>query len=190
MPNLWTKTTQTIYEFVYGPRTRDVEFDSKVEEVNVVFNHVMEISRTIANFPQRTSGLQQFCQDIHSKFHLAYAQNTVYYPFIKEVCDTHKSLENAYVKCKETISALSQMSNEWNKLHAEVKQNLLHRQKAREVYDHYDEKMEKLVRTRNDKLSKHINESPKDIEKFDRVRQYAFITLIRMMENIEEQQMI
>ena len=48
-------------------------------------------------------------------------------------------------------------------------ENLQRRESAREVYDHYDSKMEGLVRTRNEKLARHQSESAKDIEKFDRV---------------------
>ena len=61
------------------------------------------------------------------------------------------------------------MTTDWDKLHAEVQENLQRRESAREVYDHYDSKMEGLVRTRNEKLARHQSESAKDIEKFDRV---------------------
>ncbi len=33
MPNLWSQYTQKIYETLYGPRTKDTEFDIKVEEI-------------------------------------------------------------------------------------------------------------------------------------------------------------
>jgi hypothetical protein len=39
----------------------------------------------------------------------------------------------------------------------------------RRLYDHYDEKFEKLVIIRNEKAYKGIMENPKETERFDRV---------------------
>ena len=35
MPNLWTKTTQMIYEAFKAPRTVDIEFNGKYEEIKI-----------------------------------------------------------------------------------------------------------------------------------------------------------
>ena len=37
MPNLWTKTTQMIYEAFKGPRTIDIEFNGKYEEIKILY---------------------------------------------------------------------------------------------------------------------------------------------------------
>lgn len=169
MPNFWSTTTQKIYEVLYGPRTRDTEFDQKVEELHVTIGQIKQVRDTIKNFPSRTSGIQKTCRDLYTHLQACYAENTVYAEFLKDIVEAHKNVECAYSSCAETINALQQMTTDWDKLHAEVQENLQRRESAREVYDHYDSKMEGLVRTRNEKLARHQSESAKEIEKFDRV---------------------
>ena len=167
MPNFWSTTTQKIYECLYGPRTRDTEFDQKVEELNAMIALIKQIKETITHFPSRTSGIQKTCHDLYSNLSACYSDNNIYSEFIRDVCDAHRNIENAYNSCAQTIGALSQMSTEWDKQYNEVQENLKRREEAREIYDHYDKKMEELVKNRNEKLSRHQSEAPKDIEKFD-----------------------
>lgn len=169
MPNFWTTTSQKIYEVLYGPRTRDVEFDEKVDELTQTIHAVKKIQEIIHSFHQRTEGIQKLACELYTNLPVVYSQNVIYYEFIKDVCAAHKSLETSYVSCAESINSMSQFANEWDKLHNEVNQLLHQREESRQVYDHYDEKMEKLVRNRNDKLARHHNESQKEIDKFERV---------------------
>ena len=169
MPNFWSTATQKIYEVLYGPRTRDVEFDQKVEELKYVMGAMQNTRNIIKSFPQRTAGIQEVCREVYNNFKDVYGESVVYSPFIRDVCDAHKDIERAFLACCETLNSLQQMTDEWDKLFAEVNDNLNKRKSAREIYDHYDQKMEDLVRARNDKLSRHVQESVKEIEKFDRV---------------------
>lgn len=43
------------------------------------------------------------------------------------------------------------------------------RENLRKTYDHYDEKMEKIVKHRFEKVNKGISETPSDEKKFERV---------------------
>ena len=168
MPNKWTKATQAIYEFFYGPRTVDVEFNSKVEELNSIMNSMKTITSIIKNFPNQTMGLKNFCQSIYNHLTECYKGNSIYIPFITDVCDSHKKIEIAYLNLCENIIKIENGNLEWNKKFTEVQNSLNNREETRKVYDHYDEKMEKLVKDRNNKLSKGENEHIKDIEKFER----------------------
>ena len=47
MPNLWTKTTQMIYEAFKGPRTVDIEFNGIYEEIKIMVSQIKNISVTI-----------------------------------------------------------------------------------------------------------------------------------------------
>ena len=46
---------------------------------------------------------------------------------------------------------------------------IVEREEKRKVYDHYDEKMEKFVINRTDKIKKKIPETKKEIELYERV---------------------
>ena len=67
------------------------------------------------------------------------------------------------------ITNLQKHTIEWDKLFEEAKINIIQRETLRRIYDHYDEKFEKLVKTRNDKSQKNIPESKNETERFDRV---------------------
>ena len=175
MPNFWSTTTQKIYECLYGPKTRDTEFDEKVEELNNMIGIIKQLRDTITGFPARTNGIQRTCHDLYTNLSVCYADNTVYGEFVRDVCNAHKDIEFAYKSCADSIGALQSLVTEWDKQYNEVQTNLKRRDESREIYDHYDKKMEELVRNRNEKLFRNQSESAKDIEKFDRVRLYYFI---------------
>jgi hypothetical protein len=168
MPNKWTKATQAIYEFFNGPRTVDTEFNLKVEELNSIMNSMKIITSIIKNFPNQTMGLKNFCQSIYNNLTECYKGNSIYIPLIIDICDSHKKIETAYLNLCENITKIENGNLEWKKKFTEVQNSLINREETRKVYDHYDEKMEKLVKERNNKLSKGENEDIKDIEKFDR----------------------
>ena len=168
MPNKWTKATQAIYEFFNGPRTVDTEFNLKVEELNSIMNSMKTITTIIKNFPNQTMGLKNFCESIYNNLKESYKGNSIYIPFIIDVCDSHKKIETSYLNLCENINKIQKGNLEWKNKFDEVQNSLINREEARKVYDHYDEKMEKLVKDRNNKLSKGENEDIKDIEKFER----------------------
>ena len=168
MPNLWTQTTQAIYELFNGPRTVDKEFEEKNSELKIAINSINQISNLINNFHSQTSGLRSFCQNLYNNLPKAYSGNSIYIPFIVDLCDTHKKIENSYLSCCNVLKNIQINNQEWNNLNNEVQSVLAKREEARKNYDHYDEKMEKLVKERNEKLQKKIDENIKDIEKFER----------------------
>jgi hypothetical protein len=60
------------------------------------------------------------------------------------------------------------------------------REESRKTYDHYDEKMEKLYRSRQAKIRNNISENPKDYELVLRV----YFQLIRMNKSSKRLQRI
>ena len=169
MPNFWSTTMQKIYEAFNGPRTRDLEFDQKVTEVKQVIKAMTNTTNLIRNFPSRTSGIRSLCQELVNNLLIIYKdKGTIFSEFANDVISTHRNIEKAYLSCCEVLQNCQVLNSEWDKLFNEVKQNMTKREEARQVYDHYDEKMEKLVKERNEKLAKKEQEDIKDIEKFDR----------------------
>ncbi len=80
---------------------------------------------------------------------------------------------------------------DWAKYYEEL--NLLYKQREeiRRKYDHYDEKLEKIIKSRDEKAFKKIPETQQDLAKFDRVFiLYLTIKIFRMKKNIEMHQKI
>ncbi len=70
----------------------------------------------------------------------------------------------------ENITMLSSQTAEWDRNFDDVKKNLAIRAEYRRTYDHYDEKLEKLVRLRNEKSMKGVDEPAKESAAFERVK--------------------
>lgn len=168
MPNFWSSMLQQAYECFNGPRTVDYEFEKKAQELKLVKEQVYQIRAIITGFPQRTSGIKAVCSDIFNSFSLPFEKEKCYYGFADDVCNAHKALEKSYSSCAEMISKIGADTGLWVSSFQEVDELLKKRVEARKNYDHYDEKMEKLVKERNEKLSKGKKESAKDVEVFER----------------------
>jgi hypothetical protein len=100
---------------------------------------------------------------------MAYSQESVYWPWIKELIDMHKDLEVNYDNLVVAVTNLAKQTAEWDKLFDEAKKNIQQREQMRSLYDHYDEKLEKLVKNRNEKFARGLQETEKEIERFERV---------------------
>jgi hypothetical protein len=57
MPNLWSLTYQKICETFSGPRTIDIEFDAKVEEMKNLEKSLIQIKSIFPNFARNTQGI-------------------------------------------------------------------------------------------------------------------------------------
>jgi len=176
MPNIWTNTSQKVYEIFYGPKTRDTEFDIKVDEMKMHEKSFLAIKAILYNFPKNTGGIKTMCRDVSNYLTATYEESGAYTGLITEISNVHKEIERLYDIMAEQIKNISITTLQWDRYFEEARANLTTRDNFRRTYDHYDEKMEKLVRTRNEKLYKGIQESQKEMEKFDRVNN-LFLTI-------------
>jgi len=61
------------------------------------------------------------------------------------------------------------MTDEWVNHFREVQAFISKREEARRRYDHYDEKLENMLKTRAEKALKGVNEQTKELEFYGRV---------------------
>lgn len=169
MPNFWTTTTQAIYEAFNGPRTVDVEFDTKVKELKKVVKEMKEINGILRSLPARLEPFRGFCNGVCKALTNGYPKECNYSQVIKSIVDEHAEMEKKYFTLKEDISKIKSASNTWQNLFKEVNEQLDKRETARKTYDHYDEKLEDLVKERNKKMDKGKDETHEEMQKFDRV---------------------
>ena len=169
MPNLWTKTTQLIYEAFKGPRTVDIEFNGKYEEIKLMIGQIKNISITIKSFPQKLMGFKELCSEICQHLVKPYPSDNIFYPQISEIISAHKEMINCYQECSNVLGNLSGATAEWQKFFTEVKTNLKKREELRKIHDHYDAKMENLINVKYKKMQTNEEETDEEIQKFDRV---------------------
>lgn len=96
MPNLWTTTYQRIYEAFNGARTRDTEFEAKVEEMKVVEKALLSVRGIYNNFQRNTLGLKHLCKEVYNSVPLAYEETSPYYSLAKDISQVHQDMEIAY----------------------------------------------------------------------------------------------
>ena len=168
MPNLWTKTTQMIYEAFKGPRTVDIEFNGKYEEIKIMVSQIKNISLTIKSFPEKLNGFKQLCTEICQHLIKPYSNDSIYFSQITSITSAHKDMIKCYDECSAILGKLSGSTEEWHKTFSDVKLNLKKREEARKIHDHYDEKMEKLIEEKHKKMENNEEETEEEIQKFDR----------------------
>jgi hypothetical protein len=95
MPNLWSNAKQAIYEAFKGPRTDDLDFESKVQELENMYISVENISNMYKNIQNHTEGLKYLYDDI-SQIQRIYTKDTVYSETIQMIIQTFEKLTNKY----------------------------------------------------------------------------------------------
>lgn len=168
MPNFWTTASQKIYEAFYGARTKDTEFELKVNEMKEAEKSVQQIKAIYFNFSKNTLGIRNMCKEVYSFLPLAYNEGSPYYFLISEIILAHKEIEHLHIIMCESIAVICKQTAEWDNLFLEAKKCISQRDSIRKLYDHYDEKMEKRVKIRNEKFMRGIKETDTEIESFDR----------------------
>jgi hypothetical protein len=170
MPNFWTKTSQKISEAFSGPRTKDTEFDLKVEELKTAERGVISMKQFILTFHGYTQSLKAFSRDMNNAIKNIYEVNSPFAIIAKEIYEAHLDLEKFYDTFCNKVSVLQKEANDWHLLFNDTKQQITKRETLRKTYDHYDEKLEKLFKAKQDKFKKNINETNKELELLTRVK--------------------
>lgn len=186
MPNLWAKTSGKVYESFHGARTIDSEFNMKVEEVKQAERNMDGTRQLFRNFYGHFSGTKNFLSELYSTIGTSYDNNSPYWQYISEIIFVHQELERVFDVFAENIARLTHMTGDWDKYFNEIRANLKHREHLRFAYDHYDEKMEKLVKKRTGYLQSGKTESARFLAVFERVN--INLNIFRMTSNIVKQQ--
>lgn len=187
MPNFWTKTSQSLSESLNGPRTKDKEFDNKVEELKLIEKGVMGVRMIFQNFLNQTISLKNVYRDIHNSVKNAFERTSPFYETATDICTVHLEMEKIYTNFNENVYKLYSKTSEWGVLFEQAKKAVEHRDSLRKVHDHYDEKLEKIYKTKLEKQRKNSVESNKDINILKRV---YFNINYRMKRNINKLQRI
>lgn len=169
MPNLWTKTTQKIAEAFNGPRTSDIEFDTKIEEMKIMEKSIACLRQAIHNFSSNSLSIKNLCRDIYGCIRSIYDKKSPYHSIANEIFDTHIEIEKIYETMNTNMQNLFSRTSEWSQMFAKAKTLLHQREEKRKDFDHYDEKLEKIYKSRMEKMRKNQNVTNKEAELLERV---------------------
>lgn len=167
MPNLWTKSTQTLSEAFKGPRTKDTEFDKKIEEFKGIERGINNLRNLLKNYNNLTLGIKNINKEIISCVTSIYS-NSHYDKVSNYIVDLHTSIEKSYCEMVTNIHSIYLKTDEWLSGFNAVKESIEKRNISRKDYDHYDEKLEKIIRQREEKLRKGESSTVKDHEFYER----------------------
>jgi len=180
MPNLWTTATQNIFEAFQGPRTKDIHFNGKMEEVKKLETGIICVKRTLENVKKNSEGMKNIYSELSESLHYLFERKSPFSKILNKVLDTNDDLIKVHEKFNTYVTQLMSRTSEWDQIFTKIKTSFDERENKRKTYDHYDEKMEKLIRNKTEKINKNIPEAKKDIELYERVN----INLLNILKSI------
>jgi len=108
------------------------------------------------------------CRDVYTSFAVNYDSKSPHYSLVDGICKAHQELEREYEILAEKVLKINAMTLEWDKYFSETRGSVQHRDELRKKHDHYDAKMEALVKLRNKNAAKNKAESARFIKRFER----------------------
>lgn len=174
MKSFFDRATQRIYEAFNGPKVVDHEFDEKVNEMINSEKGMLQFKELFLSMENNFNGIRNHARLVCSSLKSIYEGNKNYELVIKEITQVHSDIDVQIMSFFKSMSEVRSMTEEWNGLFVQAKILVEDRVKWRREYEHYDEKMEDMMKER----SKDVNY---DIDKYNRVR---FFSILRMNKNI------
>lgn len=168
MPNLITKFTQTISEAFKGPRTKDVEFDKKVEEFKNIEKAIVDLREILKNYSNHTKGIKHVNNEIKNCIKVIYG-NTHFSTVYDIIAEINDSINSHFDDLITNLNNILAKSTEWLAGYSNLKTTIEQREKLRKVFDHYDEKLENIVSKRQERIRKNEIETTKDLIYYERV---------------------
>jgi hypothetical protein len=169
MPNFWTKATQKISETLSGPRTKDPEFEEIVKEMWMTEKGLSAIRNVFQNICNFTANFKNSAIELNNGLKFLYEKDSPYMPLAASVFQINEEMMRIADDFNKRLIAIYTETNKWNLVFNELKAKLCKREESRKIYDHYEEKMDKITKQRTEKLKRNITETPKDYEFYKRV---------------------
>lgn len=166
MKNLWNRATQRIYEAFNGPKVIDNEFDEKVKEMEKSERGLIMLREVFQKAETNFAGLRYHFTSVYSSIKNLYEGYPGYEVITNEIVNIHTEMELLCQNFLKSLNDVKSMTDEWIGLFVDAKIAINKRIEDRREYEHFDVKMEDIMKERAQKSS----ETPKEIEYYNRVR--------------------
>ena len=110
------------------------------------------------------------CEQIISNLSSLYDSNSPYWSVINEVIQIYSESEKVYESLLLKVSELDKIGNSWDIKYRDCLKSIRRRDQYRRIFDHYDDKMQKLNKKKEEKAARSEIESPKQVEYYQRVK--------------------
>lgn len=165
MKSFFDRATQRIYEAFNGPKVVDHEFDDKVNEMINSEKGMVQLKELFINMEANFNGVRNHARLVCSSLKAIYDGNKNYENVIKEITQVHVDIDVQVMSFFKSLSDVRNMTEEWMGLFVQAKILVEDRVKWRREYEHYDQKMEDMMKERS-------KDSNYDIDKYSRVRTF------------------
>ncbi len=173
MKNLWNRATQRIYEAFNGPKLKDPEFDDKLNEMQASEKGMNALRSIFLNCDKNFQGLKNHFGEVTNSIKCIYKGSSSYDTVSNDLISAHENMEDQINQFCKAMNDVRNMTEEWVNLFRDAKSAIEKRDVDRREYEHYDQKMEEIMKERAGKSS----ENPKEIEFYQRVSFFLFIYL-------------
>jgi hypothetical protein len=161
MPNFWTKATQFVDESINGPRTKDEEFSTKIKKLKEIEKGMEILTTLIKDFSKNTEQFKTFNSKLAESInYIIQDEHTV--TFINEIMSKYKYFLDYYNKFVMEICVLNNYISSWQEEIKNIHKQIDKRDDKRKIYDHYDEKLEKIKKS----SKKDSNYLQRNVDKF------------------------
>jgi len=155
MPNFWRSTIRKFYDIFSGHKTNDSDYNLKIEQLRNTEKSVDKVKAIYSKFDQNFSGFKNICREIYQVLPSIYDKSSPYWSFIDDIIHLYMEAERIYDNLILQVQELEKIGNDWDSQIKEVLNNVNLREVARRNYDHYEDKMQKISKKRQEKIAKN-----------------------------------
>jgi hypothetical protein len=116
---------------------------------------------------QNKLGFKTMCYGIYSNLSTIYDDSSPYWPLIMEIIKLYEDSEKIYDHLAEKVAEIEKIGSAWDFQYQDAMNKLERREEARRNYDHYDQKILKLLKRREERIARGQKEN--NIEYYERV---------------------
>jgi hypothetical protein len=164
-----SKTYQTIMESFNNTRVKDMEFDSMVEDIKILEKGVNSFKTLLLNINIFFQSIKTFSTEMNTVTRQLFEKNSPYVILINEIEEAHNKIENFYDDFNRKISNMIITIKDWDHIFNNVKCSIVKREQFKKTYEHYDEKLEKIFKSFQDKIKRNSVPSQKEKDLVKRV---------------------
>ena len=104
-----------------GPRTRDADYDSKLEEMKSMEKNLNGLKTTLSNFINYTSGYKSFCFEFVATIKSNYEKHLVFGGLGNDIAECHQQIQKNYDEMAAGMNGVCLGVNEWSTVFNQAK---------------------------------------------------------------------
>ena len=159
-----------ISEVISGPKTKDIDFDLKLEEMKTTEKNILNLRSFLPKLSSFSSSSAKLFKEFSEAIRAVYGKNSICSNIGNEIADCNLHIERLFDDFANYNNEIYKSTNQWSTLFDNAKASIKEREESRKKFDKYLDKITKLEKTKAEKLKKNSFET-KDSEKLVKVKE-------------------